>query len=64
MRSKKNNKKVTPQEKAQLDQFLMERAQDTLMSIAKSYERKHLSKQAKKVRCFIKEELKPFMGNL
>tara|TARA_B100000287_G_scaffold434651_1_gene499737 strand:- start:1694 stop:1888 length:195 start_codon:yes stop_codon:yes gene_type:complete len=64
MRSKKKNKKVTPQEKAQLDQFLMERAQDSLMSIAKSYERKHLSKQAKKVRCFIKEELKPFMGNL
>ena len=64
MRNKKKNKKVTPQEKAQLDQFLMERAQDSLMSIAKSYERKHLRRQAKKVRCFIKEELKPFMGNL
>ena len=64
MRSKKKNKKVTPQEKAQLDQLFMERAEASLMSIAKSYERKHLSKQAKKVRCFIKEELKPFMGNL
>ena len=64
MRSKKNTKKVRPQEKAHIDQFLMERAEANLMSIAKSYEAKRLRRQAKKIRCFIKEELKPFMGNL